>query len=246
MNKIKRAFDTVTAEDTLKDSSILFIGNKLKNRERMFKFRYIYKTAAIAAACFAVIFGIKGYSVLNTAVSYISIDVNPSIELALNKFDNVISAAAYNDDGAVILENINLKGKSYTEAVDTLLTDDEFISYTDEDSKLDFTVVSDDQNRIIEGIQGCHSYGQYNGSCHEASREMMSEAHSHGLSLGKYRAYLELSEYDSSVTAEDCQNMTMHQIHEMIDGHSSHNASGNTENYRGHGHGGHNGRHNRQ
>lgn len=40
-------------------------------------------------------------------------------------------------------------------------------------------------------------------------KEIVSEAHDHGCSLGKYYAYLQLSQYDDSVTVDDCRNMSM-------------------------------------
>ena len=195
--------------------------------------------------CAIVVIGIRGYSILNTAVSYISIDLNPSIELALNRFDNVIEASAYNDDGAAILESNILKGKSYIDAVDTLLSSDEFNSYINEESELNFTIVSDNKEKIIEGLQNCHGYGQYNSSCHEANSDIVSDAHSHGLSFGKYRAYLELSEYDSSITTDDCKDMTMRQIYDRISEYSVDDTSDGAGAHNGHGHGQHKRRHGR-
>lgn len=225
LNRVKNAFDTVKADEKLKKKTISFLQNERAKRESIPKFRYAYRYAAALTAVFVVLFGIGGYSVLNTAVSYISIDVNPSVELALNRFDNVVEAAAYNDDGDTMLKNIDLKGKSYTDAIDTLLSNQEFTSYMQENGEIDFTVVSDEEDRIIEGIQKCRGYGQYNGICHGADSEIVSQAHNHGLSLGKYRAYLELSEYDSSVTAEDCRDMTMRQIRNLIKEHTNENHS---------------------
>lgn len=218
MNEIKKAFDTISAEDDLKQSARAFLHNERIKREKSFK--HIYRYAAACAVMAAIAFGISGYRVLNTAVSYISIDVNPSVELSLNRFDNVVEAAAYDDEGAEILQGLTLKGKRYTEAIDSLFENQEFISYLEENDRLDFTVVSDRQNEIIDGIQDCKGYGQHNGYCHGADSEIAAQAHSHGLSVGKYRAYMELSKYDNAISAEDCKNMTMKEIHDMINEYS--------------------------
>lgn len=55
------------------------------------------------AACFCLIvsgilFGQNIYSVYHTETSYISIDVNPSIELCLNKFDRVINVCVKEEE----------------------------------------------------------------------------------------------------------------------------------------------------
>lgn len=218
MNEIKKAFDAISAEDSLKKSAMDFLNNERIKRNK--KLKYVYRYAAVCAVMFVVVFGLGSYSVFNTAVSYISIDVNPSIELALNRFDNVVEAAAYNDDAAAVLEGLDLKGKPYTEVIDSLLKKQEFIPYLEKNNRLDFTVVSDRQAELINGIQGCQGYEGYNGCCHSADNTLVSQAHEHGLSVGKYRAYTELSKYDETVTAEDCKNMTMRQIYDMIGEHS--------------------------
>lgn len=214
MNKIKKAFDTISAENNLKQSTVSFLRDKRMRRKKGFK--YVCRYSAVCAVALAVFFGIGSYRVFNTAVSYISIDINPSVELALNRFDNVVEASAYNEDGAEALNGLDLKGKPYTEAIDSLLKNSEFISCLEENNRLDFTVVSDRQDEIIEGIRGCKGYGQYNGYCHGADSSMASQAHGYGFSVGKYRAYTELSQYDETITAEDCRNMTMRQIYDMI------------------------------
>lgn len=231
MNKIKNAFDTVKADEKLKKNTILFLQNERAKREKRPKFRYAYRYAAVLTAVFAVSLGAGSHYILNTSVSYISIDVNPSVELSLNRFDNVVEAAAYNDDGEAILKNVDLNGKSYTDAIDILLSNQEFTSYIQNDGEIDFTVVSDNENRIINGIQGCKGYRQYNTICHGADDEIVSQAHKHGLSVGKYRAYLELSEYNSSFTADDCKNMTMRQICNLIEEHKNEHHSDNDYSY---------------
>jgi hypothetical protein len=77
------------------------------------------RLAAIAAACFLVILG-GGAVAYYTPVTYVSLDVNPSIEYSVNMFDRVISAEGVNDDGTEILNQIDLdslKNKSIDEAV---------------------------------------------------------------------------------------------------------------------------------
>lgn len=62
----------------------------------------------------------------------------------------------------------------------------------------------------------------------------MKEAHLHEMSFGKYRAYLELSEYDPNVTVEDCHGMTMGEIQNRIDRCRLNHTGGNKNSHRGH------------
>jgi len=66
----------------------------------------IIKFAASAAAAL-VVFAVPAWAYL-TPYSYVSIDVNPSVEFSLNRFDKVLSIKAVNDDGEELLRNIDL------------------------------------------------------------------------------------------------------------------------------------------
>lgn len=236
MNKIKNAFDTISAEDNLKQDVISFLHQEHIKRDKSFKHLYKYITAC--SILIAVIL-VGSYGFFNTAVSYISIDINPSVELALNRLDNVVKASAYNEDGEKLLKQIDLTGKKYTEAIDDLLENQEFILYLKENDSIDFTVVSDKKDELIEGIQSCKGYGQHKHHCHSANSDLASQAHESGLSVGKYRAYTELVQYDQTITTEDCRNMTMKQIYDMIKKYSANEDS--SEKHRGYGSNHHNG-----
>lgn len=98
----------------------------------------IMKFAASAAAAL-VVFAVPAWAYL-TPYSYVSIDVNPSIEFSLNRFDKVLSIKAVNDDGQEILEHIDLnelKNDDINEAVKEVvkeIKDSGF--FTDEESGL--------------------------------------------------------------------------------------------------------------
>lgn len=61
---------------------------------------------AASAAAFAILgTGVWAYA---SPYTYVSVDVNPSIEFSVNRFDRVIDVTAVNDDGDDILEDISL------------------------------------------------------------------------------------------------------------------------------------------
>lgn len=218
LNRIKVMFDVINAEDNLKKNTLSFLQGERIKREQ--KSRYVLKYAMVFAVLLIVISGIGGYEMLHRAVSYISIDINPSIELGLNRFEYVVEASAYNEDGNEILKKVDLTGKSYTDAINDLLEQQEFIGYFEGNNRIDFTVVSEKQDEIMQGIQSCSGYMQHNGYCHSADSELAEQAHEHGFSIGKYRAYMKLHGYDNTITEDECRDMTMKQIHDMIEEHS--------------------------
>ncbi len=54
--------------------------------------------------------------------SYVSLDVNPSIEYTLNRFERVIDVKAVNDDGQVILDEINIDGLTNQSIEDAIIS----------------------------------------------------------------------------------------------------------------------------
>ena len=81
---------------------------------------YPRKLAAFTASAAAfLLFGVSAWAYA-APYTYVSVDINPSVEYTLNRFDRVISVQARNDDGEEILDKIslnNLKNKPIEEAI---------------------------------------------------------------------------------------------------------------------------------
>ena len=65
--------------------------------------------------------------------TYVSLDVNPSIEYSVNRFDRVIEAHAVNGDGEEIIKNINVTNARVDQAVKTTIGRMAEDGYLDED-----------------------------------------------------------------------------------------------------------------
>ncbi len=82
----------------------------------------VWLRLGIAASCAACVLGAAGIGAYAyyTPASYVSLDVNPSIEYSLNTFNRVLSATGVNDDGENILDDIGsvrLKNQSIDRAI---------------------------------------------------------------------------------------------------------------------------------
>jgi len=233
-NRIQDAFDNIKASKELKSSTMRFLQMEREKRSPRQVRRPVWrKTLAAACAMLVLMVGFGGYYTIQTPVAYVSIDVNPSVELALNRYDRVVSATAYNEDGEIVLDGVTVKGKLYTEAIDLIVESDAMQPYLTEDSALTFTVAAGDSNKestILSGIENCSGCQEHGGRSYTADVNSMTEAHDSGLSFGKYAAYLVLSQYDNTVTTEDCQDMSMAEIHSQISEHENdgeHTGNGN-------------------
>ena len=81
----------------------------------------IRRFLAAAAACLCLAVSGGGYHYYYAQAALISVDVNPSIELSVNRQDRVTSTAALNEDGKALLTGIRLTGMECGEAVRELL-----------------------------------------------------------------------------------------------------------------------------
>lgn len=82
-----------------------------------------FGAAAAAIALFATgIFAGSRFSYLTNAVdSIVEIDVNPSVQLQINRNEKVLEATALNDDATQILEGMDLEGAQLNVAVNALI-----------------------------------------------------------------------------------------------------------------------------
>ena len=225
MNAFQKSMSEVRATEELKRNTLQYLKNQQEKKSSARP--HLILRYALVAVCLLLLLGTGSYSVYRKPVSYISIDVNPSIELGINRFGKVVSAEAYNEDGQNILQHVSVKNISYMQAIDRLLADESDLLYLREDSLLVFTVISDQPHSIMEEISTNEFAQTYETLMYTSDTDCMEEAHSHEMSFGIYRAYLELSQYDSSVTIEDCHGMTIGEIQTRIEGCKHHNVTQN-------------------
>ena len=72
--------------------------------------------SALTAAVLVLVLGVSSYAYF-TPVSTVSLDVNPSLEFNLNRFEKVLSVHAYGEAGQQIINQLQLKNKSIDEAI---------------------------------------------------------------------------------------------------------------------------------
>ena len=91
----------------------------------------------------AAVFGAIYYYEFNKIVAVVTMDINPSVSLSLNKMGRVIKAEGINDDGKKLLEDNKLKGKSLENAIDNI-----------SDLVIDNGYFSNENNHILVNVKG--------------------------------------------------------------------------------------------
>lgn len=214
-DRIRNAFDSIHAEEELKERTRRFLENQTKSRRT--KSRAFYGRLAAAMACVVVMVGVGGW-VYVTPVSAISLDINPSIELGINRFDRVVSVETYNDDNLLPATILAVKNMNYADAIEEILSNETIAQLLNENERMEVTVVNSDEkqrSQMLTRVESCTA-GAENISCHAGDSHEADEAHHMGMSVGKYRVLQELRALDPDVLSEDVQNLTMRELRERI------------------------------
>ena len=214
-DQLRRALDGVHAEEALKAQTLSFLAKKTRG--------YTARPASpvrrlAAAACLVLLLGGTGGWAFLTPTSAVSIDVNPSLELNVNRFDRVVSVSARNEAGQALADSLDLTFLPCLSAVEQVLDSQELTSYLEPDPAVTITVVGSDQaqrERLLAALEGATAQRQGTRCC-ALDQEEADTAHHLGLSYGKYAAYLELQALDPAITPEEVGGMTMHQIRDRI------------------------------
>ena len=118
-------------------------------KKRTSPLRSFAAIAAVLVLVIAGIFAIKnlGGSSADTLAAVVSLDVNPSIELNVDKDENVLSAKGLNADGKTVLGEMQLKGSKLDVAVNAIIG-----------SMLQNGYLDDMANSILLSVSGVDGY----------------------------------------------------------------------------------------
>lgn len=218
MNKaLKELFAPIRAEEDLKGRTGAFLAERTRGYTEAGARRHGHPARAAACACLLLAL-LGGRWLYFTPTAAISIDINPSIELSVNRFDRVIAVTGFNEDGQALSGALDVKYKNYAQALEQILHHDSITALLSGGEAMAITVVGPDGRQsaqLLSGIETC-AVGQGNIDCYLARPEEAAAAHEAGLSCGKYRAFLELQLLDPDITPRDVQGMTVREIQDML------------------------------
>jgi hypothetical protein len=189
--------------------------------------------ASLIAACFCMIALAGGtYTYQNGRVdSVIGIDVNPSVELSVNKRNKVLSAQALNEDARNIMEQMDLKGVDLNVAVNAVIGAMVTNGYlTDADNAILVTVANDSvkkaknlRSTVVGDIKTALKEQQLEAVVYDQQAidedQVKSFALDYGISYGKAYFLKELMDQNSSLTLDDMKDLAslnMEQIAKVI------------------------------
>lgn len=227
--KIRESFQNISAPEELKKKTGEAVFQKMrKKRKSGFRAPLAFAAAVVLMAAA----GTAGYVSYFTPVAAVSIDTESSLEIELNRYDRVISVIGYDTASQQLADSLSLKHLS-CEAALAAIMGDENIAAAAEDGKLSVTVVGEESRCMSIEDRLCSGTGLSSSEI-DCSDEVdtIENARSMGMSVGKYRAYLQLLESGSDLTEEEAQGMSTCELHRMLEGGGSGGGHG-----KGHHHG---------
>ena len=172
------------------------------------------------AACFALIMAtavFAGYTVYRTPVSYVSIDINPSLELGVNRFDRVVAVWFYNEEAEKLMDKARLQGQTPGEALNLIYSAAEGGGYIAEDGSTVISIAASGKNegesgRLLEECTAAVNEKAADVISDTVSKELKTEAASMEISAGKLKLIKMVQALDDSATVEEFKDSSVTDI----------------------------------
>ena len=186
------------------------------------------RMAWLAAACLALVVvgggaGVQYYQA-NAVASVISLDVNPSVELDVNRQEKVVSAVPLNADANEILDGMDLKGADLNVAVNAIMGSLLKHGYVDELANSILISVEDDdaargaalEQKLTTEIGQVLDSAKVNGAILSQTLSgdsaLQQKADEYGISLGKATLIQSLVDSSNHLTFESLVGLSINEL----------------------------------
>jgi hypothetical protein len=225
----KSAMSHILAGNQLKNKTEVYLMNNLSTitaDPKLIRGKSMTMKRAIAVACAAVLVcgtSIGAFAYYNTPTSYLSLDINPSVELGVNPFGKVVSAMAYNNDGKTILNGYNVYGLEVKSAINTLVKSAAQNGFVAKDGSTVIAVTSetDDSSTAVNledaAAQGADAAVKSEGDTATIQKENVAierrdEARKLGITPGKLNLIQKLQALDPTITVDQYKDAKVKDI----------------------------------
>lgn len=192
--------------------------------------------AGMAGALFAVTLAFSGCSEAESATvsgdAYMTVDINPSVELLLEN-DTVVSVKAGNADGATLISGETFIGLSSEECVEKVVELAEDTGYlNEENADVDISVAAD-EDEVRQKIEERAKKGAETGSIiarvnigaraqdvREVKKLQAEDAEAYkALTPVKYRLITVVMQFDETMTYEKGAGMSVKELKDLLEEH---------------------------
>lgn len=216
-------------ETLLNNINQYYLPTRREVKRRFRPFQFVGSLAAVSLTAAVLMMGIL--SLMNpttvNALTYVSIDINPSIELWVNQNNIVTSYRAMNDDAEVLLFEHDFTNLTVDEATvqivslardlgyidDTVLTNDIVVTTVHKDEAIENKVADKIEQRLkgyftAEGLENVIQLILANKD------RQYEDAHNYGLSMGHYALISKAMQADATLTLEQAMKLDVKSLNE--------------------------------
>lgn len=226
---------------TLRTKKDYFLGQQItftkhdKYKELYLIYTTSLKTLAIAASIvFLIVATIYTSTILRNSGSnhfdavctaLVSVDINPSIEISINKDEQIVSVQAKNEDGIELLNKLNLTQKKLTEGVNEIVLTAKEMGYINDTKKVILVSAalysptgedtSDEYASQLQQILASLETNQDSANLltvYIDDSAIIEEAKTNNLSIGKELLYKYAQTQDESLTAEEIRTTSLNEL----------------------------------
>lgn len=184
---------------------------------------------AAAVLCLVLFAGLTGALDRKKVVAYVSMDINPSVEMGIDAERTVLELRGLNPDGFRLIDQIDFKGKKIDDVTNGLIERAEqqgYLSKGEADIVIASTAMEEkaaiDENALVESlkeqidkhIQEVHPQqaAQYQVTTLVTPVEVRENAEKNGVSAGKYAIYLGAKSSGHPIPLDEFKNDSIHTI----------------------------------
>ncbi len=192
------------------------------------------QTLSTTAACFILLL-LSSFAVFYLQfeeATIISMDINPSIELSVNRLGTVLHSRAYNEDGEALLAQVELTGQPYLDAIAQLMKSSPMQGYILANDSMDISVYAGENagtilSQVEETVfETTKQYKPLALNCRTLSHDQVKTAHRHRMTGGRYLALLELQTVLPDADIESYSHCSIGEIRDQIGQQRQHRMQG--------------------
>jgi len=199
--RIRKREDLYKGQKILINNSDVIDSNVILESKKTMKYYYPL-LAGIASVILAMIVLYQAFIVKDTVYSYVSIDINPSIELEVSRKGKVEDSKAFNKEGERLLENIEVESLNINKAIRLIIEKTRDMGYIRSNEKNSILIAAVKGEDVKEGAEEDKKFHEFLNGINddinniysdfidakiiEVSKSLRERSEKYNLSMGRY------------------------------------------------------------
>lgn len=168
--------------------------------------------------------GYRYYNLSNKVNGYVLFEINPSVELGVNYYGEVLEVVSVNEDADILTSDLDLVGLTIDDATDKIISsaiETGYINELEDDNAVVVTSLFEDEEKrieyekyVIEKVDSCLEEKKVYAlvAAQGVDEEIKAEAESYDISYGKMLLVNRLVEADSTLNKSELVDETVQSI----------------------------------